>query len=271
MITDGGSVYSRPDFDSPVADYLSVKTPVWISKKAVPGHGGLGLFHKIRYKNRSGYMADTDIHVVEKEAIEQERQSERPKLGKHKKKIHDEAYDDEQEEQQHDMKPVYFTRMGGVALGLVNFTEKFSGHKLWDHMLMYGLRLTGPGTIFDGPPLDVNVWFSLQKPGYYNQVADNPVQGFLMFGDIKAMFPLKEWENALINFGAGMMWTYTNYKVATGKTGQTNLDSQEVRVGADFDLGAVYRFKPFAVRLDASYYWERTQYLGYIASFQMEY
>jgi hypothetical protein len=270
VVTDGGSVYSQPDFDAKVVDYLAFKTSLHIQRKAVLGQGGLGLFHRVRYNNKIGFMADTDIRVVENEP---EANSTPPagsadKTTKQNKKNRSKAFEEEEMKRK---EPLYFSRQIGAALASVNFTEKFSGRKLSSQTLMYGLRLTGPGALFDGPPLDFNLWFSLQKPGYYKDFAQE-AKGFLLFGDIMAMLPLIEWKNGLINYGLGLMWTYTNYKVTIkNKNEAGRFDSQEFRVGADFDLGVAFRIKPVVLRADAKYYFEKTQYLGFVGSFQVEY
>lgn len=241
-----------------------------MSRKAVPGTGGLGLFHHVRYKDKAGFMADTDIRIFEKESepAPAERHTDKPAKTV-TKKMHSKAFaSSEDEEALRKAEPLYFSRYVGGALAMVNFTEKFSGQKLHDRMTMYGLRMTGPGVLIDGPPIDFNIWLSLQKPGYYSGFTSEPVTGFLLFGDTMVLLPFVEWKNSLINYGPGIMWTYTNYKV---KVKNSKFDSQEFRVGLDFGLGYAYRFRPYAVRVDAKYYFEKTQYLGYLVSFQTEY
>ena len=301
VVTDGGSVYSKPDFDSPVVDYLPYNTKLWVTKKAVPGGGGLGFFHFVRYKSKSGYVVDTDLHITkkkgekdsaatdaavkkkdaekakakeaeaegDKEAVatkeaaqDKDKATEKPKTKpktKGKKKNEDDSEGKES---------VYYKRYIGVGLALVNFTEKFSGQQYSDKITMYGLRMSGPGTLFDGPPLDFNVLYSMQSPKYYTYFADAAPKGFLLFSDLMAILPFYEWHNLMINYGVGIMATYTNYKVLVKNT---LFDSQEVRVGVDFDLGVTEKVGKYAIKLDAKYYYEKTRYLGYTGSFQMEY
>ncbi|MGE0528904.1 MAG: hypothetical protein AB7P49_17705, partial [Bdellovibrionales bacterium] len=159
-------------------------------------------------------------------------------------------------------------RFLGAAVSRVKFTEKFSGRKLSEDMWMYGLRMSGPGTLFDGPPLDFNLWFSLDKPGYYSQFADGKPTGFLLFGDIMAQLPLVDYRNTLVTYGLGVMWTYTKYRVPVN---DLHFDSQEFRLGVDLGLGVGQRIGKFMIRLDGKYYIEKTQYPGYILSVQAEY
>jgi hypothetical protein len=162
----------------------------------------------------------------------------------------------------------------GAAVSRVHFTEKFSGHKLSDQMYMYGLRMTGPGTLFDGPPLDFNLWFSAQNPHYYNVITTGSAHGFLLFGDVQAMFPLVDTDNNIVNYGMGMMWTYTHYNVPVKSPAldhTTSFDSQEFRIGADLSLGYGRRIGRSLLRGDVKYYIEKTQYAGLVLSYQMEY
>ncbi len=261
-------MYQLPDFDATVSDYLDYHAPVYILKKPVPGQGGMGLFHRVRYKNKSGYMADTDVRMSGKEIEKERAKNADSKTAKKSEKKNKSKAWDQDDEAAMGPQPIYFTRYFGGALSRVDFTEKFSGKKLHDNMWMAGLRMTGPGTLFDGPPLDFNFWFSYQKPGYYRQITNEAPSGFLLFGDVMAMFPLLDKKNLLLNYGAGLMWTYTNYKVSIGNS---HFDSQEFRVGFDFDFGLAYRIQQALVRLDAKYYWEKTQYLGYLLSVQTKY
>ena len=263
VVTDGSAVYSKPDFDSPVQDYLGYQTVVVVSKKPYMGSGGMGLFHRIKYAGKTGFIADTDVRVSRKETERLSKDEKRKNPSK--------AFDEE--ESFRGKGPVYLTRFVGGALSMVHFTERFSGRKLGSDMLLYGLRMTGPGTLFDGPPLDFNFLFSLQKPGYYSKFAGSP-SGFMLFGDVMAMFPLVNGDKFLLSYGMGLMWVYTRYTVPVREaiTGElANFDSQEFRMGADFSLGAARRFGRYQLRGDIKYYVEKTSYPGYTLSFQMEY
>lgn len=265
VVTDGAAVYAKPDFDSAVQDYLPYQTQANVSRKPYAGTGGLGLFHRISYRNKVGYITDTDIRVTKREAEKQ--------ITDEKKKAPSKAWSKEDEEAL-GKAPIYLTRFVGGALAMVNFTEKYSGRKLSDNMMMYGLRMTGPGVLFDGPPLELNVWFSLQKPKYFNQFASGSPSGFLLFGDLMAMLPLVNLDKTVVNYGLGVMWTYTKYSIPVRnvKTGDVgSFDSQEFRMGAALDLGIGQRFGRYLLRGDVKYYIEKTTYPGYVLSFQMEY
>ncbi|NJM10450.1 MAG: hypothetical protein HC883_06275, partial [Bdellovibrionaceae bacterium] len=201
IYVDGAAVYEKSDFDSKVQDYLRYQTKVMVSKKAFRGIGGMGLFHRIRYGKKFGYIPDTDVRVFTEESEKTPETAPETKTGS-------KAWEKEEEEQL-GKAPLYFTRYLGGAVAMVNFTEKFSGKKFSDNMLMYGLRMSGPGTLFDGPPLDFNFWFSLDKPGYYDNFASGKPTGFLMFGDVMIQLPFIDAKNTLVTYGLGLMWVYT--------------------------------------------------------------
>ncbi len=275
VVSDGAAVYEKPNFDSKVIDFLNYGSKVNVSKKAFSGVGGMGLFHKVRVKSgKIGFIPDTDIRVTDqvreraKEVAPNKRQDD-PMLPQSK------AFaDDEEEGPSSGRAPLYLTRYLGGALAMVDFTEKFSGKKLNDQMLMYGLRMMGPGVLFDGPPLDFNLWFSLDQPSYYNRFSSG-ANGFLLFGDIMAMMPLVNLDDWAVTYGLGVMWTFTKYRVQVTRAGTNtpeNTDSLEFRVGLDVGLGVSRRIaKKYMIRADAKYYYEKTQYLGYMLSFHSEY
>lgn len=260
IYVDGSAVYARPDFDSQVQDYLRYETPVTAGVRPYQGVGGMGLFHVIRYGKKIGYVPDTDIRFAKKEQAKV--------APVEKKKSRSKAWEKE-EEQQLGKAPIYFTRYLGAAVAMVNFTEKFSGKAFHDPMMMYGLRMTGPGTLIeDGPPLDFNFWFSVDKPGYYSKFTPKKPTGFLLFGDIMAMLPLIDAKRYIVNYGIGIMWTYTKYSV---NINNKNYDSSEFRIGLDAGLGLGVKFGKYIVRADGKYYYEKTQYFSGIMSFQGEY
>ncbi len=273
VVTDGAAVYENPNFDSPVQNYLGYQTTLLASKTAVNGAGGLGLFHKVRFNNQYGYVADTDLKIAKGQSKEA---AEKPATKKDRPQS--KAWDDDRDEQ--GKAPLYFTRYLGGAAAMVNFTERYSSKKFSDNMLMYGLRYTGPKVLFDGPPLDLNVWFTFQKPGYFSNFTSGSATGFAMFGDLMAMLPLYDHGSWLVTYGFGLMWAYTKYtlpvsivKIENGVRTTTSVafDSQDFRIGVDLGLGAGRKIGRGMLRADVKYYFERTQYFGYLLSYQREY
>ncbi len=255
---EGATVYKKPDFDDKVLANLPPGLKVVISQKKVQGVGGLGAFFKIRFdKNKIGYVADNEIIP------------EFQKLG-NKAKRNPEYKDVEElrEKVQSGLEPIYLTRYLGAQVGMLGFTETFRGKKYSDDMMMYGIKMTGPGVLFDGPPLDLTFVFSPKAPSYYDDFARSPPTGFFVFSDLSLLVPLIERLNFLVYGGLGIMATYTKFSF------QTTLDtvnSTSFRIGAVGQVGAAYRRKKWAVRGDAKYYYEKHSYLGYWLSLQREY
>ena len=263
VAVDGAAVYSKPDFDAPVAEYLDYQTKITIARKATAGIGGMGLFHYVRYGGgKTGYILDTDLKVAKGEA------KKAPKTAGKKKKSKSKMWEEEEQAAMGDA-PIFFKRYFGGALAMVNFTEKFTGQEFSDEMLMYGIRMIGPGTLFDGPPLDFNLWFSVDKPGYHKKFASGDSNGFLLFGDVMMMLPFYEAKKTVVSGGLGVMWTYTSYRIPV--RGDT-YDSQEFRFGLDLGLGVSQAIgKKLILRGDVKYYYEKTDYFGYMLSVMGEY
>lgn len=276
-IVDGAALYERPNFDAPVVDYLGEGKKISVSKKAVRGAGGLGLFYRVKYSQRTIYITDTDIKLGRSPRDESENEdssearrdpgpreevtSRKTKKAKKRRPRRDE-YGDESD-------ALFFTRFIGGTVGTVQFSEIFQGRTLSTQLPVYGFRMTGPGTLIDGPPLDFNFLFSVHAPTYYRTFTSNRTTGFLLFGDIMPMLPLYESKRSYLYYGVGVMGTFTSYKVQIKKS---LFDSKEFRMGADFGLGYGLRVGEEAlIRFDAKYYWERTRYPGFFLSFQTEY
>jgi hypothetical protein len=258
VLTDGGSVYERPDFDSPVLDYLAFKTPVSMSRAPSPGEGGLGLFYRVHYQNKTGYMADTDVKSSG-EAVA--AVGGKPRKKKDRRQL-------TEEEKEREKRPFVLRRYVGGAFAVVNYKEKFSGNTGSTHLSMFGVRATGPRILFDGISVDLNLWFTLQKPGYFGDFGGSVRSGYLLFGDMDLLMPVAQAPNWMVNFAVGPMWAYESYQV---QVKHSYFDSQEFRLGLDLGLGGGYRVQNWAFRLDAKYYIEKTQYLGWIVSAQMEF
>lgn len=282
VVSDGAAVYEKPDFDSKVIDFLNYGANVQVSKKSFSGVGGMGLFHKVRVKTgKIGFIPDTDIRVTDKvREAERERTSNKSKNKERDEdplQLHPKSKafsDDEEEARGSGGAPIYLTRYLGGAVSMVNVTEKFEGRKLADQLMFFGMRMIGPGTLFDGPPLDLNIGFSMDKPSYYNRFSGG-ASGFMLMGDVMAMFPLVNLDDWAVTYGLGVMWNFSKYRVQVKRQGTNNpenTDTLELRIGADVGVGVSRRFmKKFMLRADAKYYYEKTQYMGYMLSFHREY
>lgn len=256
---EGATAFKGPDFDSQVIATLPPGLKVVISQNRIPGLSGLGAFYKVRFgKNGTiGYVADTELIP------------EFQRVGKKAKRNPVfESVEEFRERVQKGLEPIYMTRYLGGQLTSLAYAESFQGRKLSDSVLLYGIKATGPGVLFDGPPIDVSLVFSMKPPGYYDELARSPPSGFLVFTDASMLLPLYEKLNFLVYGGLGAMATYSKISF------QTTLDTvnnTSFRVGLVGQLGAAYRHKKWIIRADAKYYYEKHTYLGYSLSLQHEY
>lgn len=259
MEVDGAAIYSKPSFDAPVINYLKAGTKLLATVQRVKGIGGFGLFYKVKTTGGEvGYVADTDL-ITEFN----------PRNTKKKPVKKNPVYEEVKEAQENPhQEPVYFTRYIGGGVGYLGFTEKFSGKEFSSNVMMFNFKMSGPGTLFDGPPLDFNFSFSPSAPDYYEKFSRGPAGGFFIFTDLLLNLPLIELNKGLVFYGVGIMTVYTQFKPVVSTT---TFDSQEIRMGAAVSLGYAHRFGKYALRWDSKYYFEKTDYFGHWLSFQLEY
>lgn len=258
--TDGAAAYKFPNFDSPVLEYLESGRKVRISQKIFQGIGGFGTFYKVKISEKAfGYIADVDV-VSEHKA----RSS-----GRSIAAIQKNPFSRSPQAEDLDQVPIFFTRYMGGILGSVNYAEKFSGNRLSSSEAVFGLRLSGPGALVDGLPLDFSLLFHSGAPTYYSErIAEGNPSGFFLISDVFMPYPFLQTSNALVSWGLGLMGTYTRFNLLVKNT---IFDSQEARIGLAAQLGFTYRFGKFAVRLEAKYYYEKTDYTGYFATIMRKY
>lgn len=239
------AVYLSADFDADVIDYLQENQKVPMSNKKFESNSGMGAFYRVKTpKGKIGFVSDTDIMSLKK-----------------KKKL-------SEEEHEGDLESLYFKRMVGASLAQVNYTEKFQGKASSAQTTMFGFRATGPDILGDSPPLDLNILVGFKPPSYYDTMSDGRASGFFLLGDVTFLFPLIDWDKALLNFGIGGMWSYTHFKVPVGV--QT-YSADDLRIGLDLSFGGAARFGSFVARADVKYYIEKTQYSGLMISLQKIY
>ena len=265
------TVYSSPDFDSETIDELKPGTKIPISTKQFQGNGGMGLFHKIKTPSgKLGYVPDTDVVLPKGTKLDSPKE---PKgLSKDKparrEKQQTPVHVEQQQPEEKQRKSIYLTRYAGGTLALVDYTEKFPGAKLHAQTPFIGLRLTGPGALFKGPPIDFNLQLSPMAPSYLNKLSGHKGSGFLLMTDLMLNLPLYDTPHTLLYYGLGILLNFSDYKV---QVGNGTYNSQDLRLGMDFDVGYAYRFSHFVVRADLKAYIEKTFYLSEMLTFQTEY
>lgn len=261
------TVYTNPDFDSPVVEELAPGTKIPISTKQFSGGGGMGLFHKIKTPSgKLGYVADNEVVLPKGTKLDSPKGakglSKEMPIRRSKKSVEVEQPEDKQR------KSIYLTRYVGGTFALVDYTEKFPGAKLHAETPFIGLRMTGPGALFNGPPIDFNLQISPMAPSYLKKLSGHNGNGFLLMTDLMLNLPLYDKPHYLLYYGLGILLNFSDYKV---QVGNGTYNSQDLRLGVDFDFGYAYRFSHFVVRADIKAYVEKTFYLSELLTFQTEY
>lgn len=261
---DGAAVYAKPDFDAEVLTYLKLGEPVVASVKTFPGRGGIGLFFAVRGPNNvRGFIADTDLVAAEsKKPLSPLMKKEKPVDLPTEASASEDASLSSKE-------PLYFTRFLGATLGRKGYSMKYDGKTYSSDLLFFGVRGTGPGTLFDGPPLDFNLAVSVDSPKFFEEFAQNKPNGFLVFSDLLLQLPLWEKQNQLIYYAFGFMASYSSYRVQVNNQFR---DTKEFRLGGELGIGYAHRvFRKYLVRADYKYHFERFQNNSFWLSVMMEY
>lgn len=262
---DGSAVYKAPSFDSEILTYLSLGEKVISSIQTFQGAGGIGLFFKVKTsKGVLGFVVDTDLFS---------EKSKRPlsPLAKGNKDMDPPAWGESQqkEDEAEEQESIYFTRYLGATIGKKVHRIKHQSKTLSSDLLFFGVRGSGPGTLFDGPPLDFNLLVSIDSPEYYKSFAQNEPNGFVVFSDFLLQLPFWENQRHMFSYTLGLMALYSSYTV---KEGGKASNSKEFRFGPELGLGYSYLIKKkYIIRLDYKYQWERFQTTSYMLSFQKEY
>ena len=261
VIVDGAAVYKGPSFDSPIIDYLQMGKKITAKKKVVKGAGGFGSFYKVKVgRSKIGYMSDVEVSVSGKKG---------PELSDTKDEGIFKTEDPKDPPKR--LEPIYFTRYIGVSLGAFNFTEVVDKKEvLQSSVTAFGLKMSGPGALFDGPPIDFNLSFVASAPAHHEQFTKES-SGFILITDILMVIPLKESGAFMAYVGFGPMLLYSKYTM-TLADGTGPIDSQEINAGLAGSGGIAVRFgRSFLVKLEGKYYYEENQYFGGGAAMQMTY
>ncbi len=261
---DGSVVYAKPDFDSSVLGYLKLGEEVIASQRTFNGRGGIGLFFAVKTKKGlKGFIADTDLIAAEtKKPMSPLMKDHAPvDLRKEPNQPNRDMFGEKE--------PLYFSRFLGGSIGKKGYSVKYNGRTYSSDLLFFGIRGTGPGTLFDGPPLDFNLAVSVDSPKFYEEFAQNKPNGYLVYSDLLLQLPAWENDNQLIYYGLGLMATYSSYRVQINNRFS---DTKEFRLGAEIGLGYAHRiFKNHLIRVDYKYHFERFQNTSFWLSVMTEY
>ena len=254
VFVDGAAVYKSANFDSPILDYLDKGKSVRISRKVYKGKGGFGAFYKVKLgKKKYGYIADSEIS---------------PKLKKVNKEFIDNPDFEKSAEMSSQNIPVDLVRYLGLGISMINYTEEFEGQKFFEFLPAFGLKMSGPGTMGLGPPLDFEVLIAPLAPAYYKKFSTEGASGFLLVANTVLNMNLYVSGDTHAYYGLGLMTSFSKFDV---NYDGTVLDSQELRLGALFHLGVFQRFGTWGLRLEGKYYVERESYIAASLGIQTEF
>lgn len=246
-IVNEALVYQNDDFDAPVIATVKRGGVYTISS------GKKGPFHKIRVKPGTvGWIADTDV-----------------KIGVHKvntpkqKKEMTPLFDPEKENDKK-KKPFFASRFRGLTLDYIYYTEDTVGGTQSEFMMFVGAKFYGFNTLFDGEIYtESNILFSPSAPKYYEDVTGKSAGGFIFITDFLFQTPTPRGKDVITFYGFGPMLKYSHFNLEVPDGTRTlNYAADDMSIGAVINLGLAARFNRVAVRFDAKYYWEKTQYYG---------
>lgn len=257
---DGATVYQSPDFDSKVLIRLESGFKAVISQKALPGHEGVGLFYRIKFaERRFGYVVD--IEMIPQFQIDKKKETV-------EKNPTYEQVENLRERVESGQAPISESRYLGLGISRLNFQDKFQGKSHRSDLMLYGLRWSGPGILFDGPPLDVNIAFTPSSPSYFKSATGSSASGMMVLLDMLFRVAFLERRQFATEGGLGLAVNHSRYTV---KQAQADLVEQKTRVGLVADLGAAVRHKKLIARLSAKYYYTGHLYPALLFSLQYEY
>lgn len=256
--TDGAMVYSKPDFDSDVLATLKEGDKIRVSSGTL---GEKANFHKVRVGSVLGWIAEIDVQLDDAPKKREQRRG----AGKRDKKSLKPT--DKQAEKQSGKKskkaakpfmdenvPMFFQKYVGGVIGVSDFNESISGVDSHESLLMYGLKITGPDILFNGPILDVNLLLHYGAPSYYNALSTTKPSGFIFTADVLLLYPFFNRDRGIVAVGLGPLVKFTSFNVTSGG----DLKSlTEFDAGVSLALSGAMKFNKIAVRLEGKYLIEK--------------
>ncbi len=251
---DGALVYTNPDFDSEVLATLQEGQAVRVSKATT---GNFAKFHKVRAGPVLGYIAEIDIQI---EGATKKRTHKRgdKKADTRKKKKKDDGPE----------LPMMFSRFVGLLVGQNSFKESIQGSDEDESLFVYGLKITGPDVVFEGPIMDLTIALHYGAPNYYGKLSSTKPSGFAIWVDPLLLLPFVNAQDHMFYIGAGPTFVLTSFKVTNT---DRMMDLTSINIGAAFSAGAGFRIEKVAVRFEGRYYLERQSYKGLQLSVQSQF
>jgi hypothetical protein len=240
-------IYEKPDFDSKVIGALRGGTNVRVSKGVA---GQYYKFHKVRVGHRFGFISDVDVKIGSRHLAG--AKGRKPSSASRRARK---------------TKPVYFSRFIGVLVGQMEFKEEIAGVDAKENLLIYGLKITGPDVLINGPIMDFNLALHYGAPSYYDKLSTIRPSGFVLLTDALFLLPIFPRQNFTFLFGVGPMLSYASFQVANSGRAQS---LSTLNVGLSTMLGSVVRFGGVGLRLEGKYMIEKQSYTVMQAGLQTE-
>lgn len=265
VTTDGALVLMKPDPDSSVIVQLEAGKKIRVSKGTTSGEVK---FRKVRFGGRIGYIADIDVRIGDApdagdEGAAKSSDSASAGAGKKARKKKEAS-----RKKHRPNDPVYFSRFVGLIVGFSEFKEGISGVDASTSMVFYGLKITGPDTIVNGPVMDFNLLLHYGAPSYYDALSATKPSGFVILTDALLKLPILQGQNGLFALGIGPMFMFSQFAVVNGGRNQS---LTELNLGLSLSLGVTYRISRVALGLEGKYYVEKNSYRGLFASVQSQF
>ncbi|MEZ4872318.1 MAG: hypothetical protein R2827_08745 [Bdellovibrionales bacterium] len=266
IAVEGATVYKTADFDATIMDYLSKGKKYRISMRTYEGAGGLGVFYKIRLRKKVfGYIADNEI-IPENKPGGPPGSNTEGEGDPAPNPVFDQAIDISE-----GAEPLYFRKFWGGGLTYLNLTEEFEGKTLTSFETMVSFKMTGPGVLFDGPPVDLEINVGFQPPPYYAAEFAENVSGLFSVGSLMLINPLSESTKGMMYYSFGVMYNFTSFQMnVTNETPPRDYDAQKLTAGVVFGAGYAFNLGSQVVRLEGKYYYEDQQYISVGLSYQFE-
>jgi hypothetical protein len=268
--TDGALVYTKGDFDSEVIGELRQGQQVRVSKGTTaeePKFRRVILMTKAGKK--LGFVADIDVHVLEGDAQDASASGKSKKKKSKKDGSKDsKKRDKKKKEKPHETKAIYFTRYLGVAVGMTSFKESISGVDSNENLVTYGLKISGPDILIDGPVMDFNLVMHYGAPSYYDKLSVSKPSGFVIMTDALFVLPIYQGTNSMLYLGVGPMLVFSDFKVVNSSRA---MDLSQLSVGLSGAAGFAVRFDKVAFRLEGKYFLEKQTSKAVQASIQTEF
>ena len=262
VAVEGVIVYKKADFDATIVDYLTKGKKYRISRRTYEGAGGLGVFYKVRVRKKVfGYIADNEIIPKNKAgavgaAPKSDKSAPNP--------VFDQVIDINE-----GVEPMYYRKYWGINVNYTAITEKFEGKTLNSFEPQLGFKMTGPGVLFDGPPVDLEINIGFQPPSYYLDKFASEASGYYSIGSLMLVNPLSDSKLGMMYYGFGLHYNFTAFKIKLkNDSAETLYDSQKLTAGVVFSLGYAFNLGNHALRLETKYHYDDQQYLGLGLSYQ---